>query len=839
VLAALLWPDLPEQAARSNLRRTLANLRKVIGDREATPPYLLISRQEIQFNDASDALVDVTSFQKQIAEAHDPSVVTEQLQETISLIRGPFLEGFTVRDSMPFEEWALVTREQIGLQTLDILQQLANEYERQGVYNDGLKYARRQLELEPWREEAHRQVMRLLVLSDRRAAALAQYEICRESLANELGVDPEPETTLLYEQIKAGDITAQAMPKLDRAIRGYEVRERIGAGHFGIVYRAYQPHVGRDVAIKIIQPHFANQPEFIRRFESEAQLVARLEHPHIVPLYDFWREPNGAYLVMRWLRGGNLETAIARGPWKTEPAAALIDQVASALAVAHRQGVVHRDIKPVNILLDEEGNAYLTDFGIAREWLPVSGLEMTDDEEWSGGSPAYVSPEQEAQQVVGPASDIYSLGVVMYVLLTGNLPSTDNRSSSEISRHEDGSLMSVRTIRPDLSPAIDTVIRRATAADPKHRYQHALALATAFRRAVTDESPRTGEQLTYADDTLAVDNEQAQRNPYKGLRPFEEVDSSEFFGREDLVRRLLEQMGEAASTPHTDSWSGDRFLAVIGPSGSGKSSVVKAGLLPALRREALPGSDKWYIVEISPGAHPLEELEIGLLRVAARQPAGLIGHLKRDKRGLLRASRLVMPDENSQILLVIDQFEEIFTLVEEKEEADHFMVSLFTAVTDSHSNIRIIITLRADFYDRPLAHPEFSKLLREKTAVVIPMTSDELSRAVTEPAHRQGIYFEDGLVPTIVADVAEQPGALPLLQYALTELFDRREATTLTMESYQSLGGVAGALGRRADDLYTSLKKTDQDVARQLFMRLISLKEGFIEGQIHWIRGEG
>ena len=838
MLATLLWPEMPEQSARTNLRRTLANLRKVLGDQEADPPYLLISRQEIQFNEGSDAWVDVSAFRQQLAERHDPAISSAQLQEAITLVRGPFLEGFTVKDSLSFEEWALLSREQLNLQTLDVLQQLADDYEGQGAFDKGLEFARKQLEIEPWREEGHRQVMRLLALSNRRTAALNQYESCRQILADELGVDPEPETEQLYMQIQAGELVATAMSKPSRAIRGYEVRERIGAGYYGIVYRAYQPKVARDVAIKVIQPHFANKPGFIRRFESEAQLVARLEHPHIVPLYDYWREPNGAYLVMRWLRGGNLETAIARGPWKTEPAAALIDQVSSALAVAHKQGVVHRDIKPANILLDEEGNAYLTDFGIAKEWLPVSGPEMTDDEEWIGGSSAYVSPEQEAQQVVGPASDIYSLGVVIYVLLTGNRPSSDTRSTSEISRYEDGSLMTVRTARPDLSPAIDTVIRRATAADPKQRFPHAVALAAAFRQAVTGEALETEEQKARGVDSFSAGVEQGLRNPYKGLRPFEEADSSDFFGREDLVRRLLEQLGETASISDTDSWSGDRFLAVIGPSGSGKSSVVKAGLVPELRRGALPGSNKWYFVEMLPGAHPMEELEIGLLRIAIRQPSGLMGHLKRDKRGLLRASRLVMPDEHSQLLLVIDQFEEIFTLVESREEADHFMGNLFTAATDPRSNVRIIITLRADYYDRPLAHPEFSKLLRDKTVVVIPLTADELSRAVSEPATKEGIQIEDGLVPTIVADVANQPGSLPLMQYALTELFEHRQGNQMTREAYQEISGVLGALSRRAEELYGRLNEDEREAARQLFLRLVTLGEGAKDTRRRVLRSE-
>ena len=176
--------------------------------------------------------------------------------------------------------------------------------------------------------------------------------------------------------------TGAAIPPLAqrRAIRGYELCEWLGAGAWGEVYRAVQPGVGRDVAIKAILPKYANDAEFIRRFEAEAQVVARLEHPHIVPLYDYWRDPEGAYLVMRWLRGGSLQDALAYGPWGGEAAVRLVEQVASALAAAHHKGVVHRDVKPANILLDESGNAYLSDFGIATLSGPLEALlELAGD----------------------------------------------------------------------------------------------------------------------------------------------------------------------------------------------------------------------------------------------------------------------------------------------------------------------------------------------------------------------------------------------------------------------------------------------------------------------------
>ena len=175
-----------------------------------------------------------------------------------------------------------------------------------------------------------------------------------------------------------------------QSLQGYELIDRIGSGGFGVVYRAYQSTLGREVALKIILPGFANRPEFIRRFQLEAQLIARLEHLHIVPLYDFWRDPNGAYLAMRWIKGGNLKEALEAGSFDLHTAALFLDQIASGLSLAHANGVIHRDIKPANILLDEEGNAYLTDFGIALGFPTRVGQHRSDG--LPSLYPDYISP---------------------------------------------------------------------------------------------------------------------------------------------------------------------------------------------------------------------------------------------------------------------------------------------------------------------------------------------------------------------------------------------------------------------------------------------------------------
>jgi WD40 repeat protein/DNA-binding SARP family transcriptional activator len=307
-------------------------------------------------------------------------------------------------------------------------------------------------------------------------------------------------------------------------------------------------------------------------------------------------------------------------------------------------------------------------------------------------------------------------------------------------------------------------------------------------------------------------------NPYKGLHPFQEKDAPDFFGREASVQRLLSRLKEDG--PYT------RFLAVVGPSGSGKSSLVRAGLIPALRKGAIPGADGWKIVTILPGSHPLEELITALQRLAAPVDAALWHDREGDARGLLRIIKHTLPeDEHIEMLLLIDQFEEVFSLVTDENIRRHFLDNLLTALTEPHSRLRVVITLRADCYDRPLLYAELGELVRERTEVVLPLSPEELQRAIGGPAERLGVQVEPAVVAKIINDVNEQPGALPLLQYALTELFDRREDSRLTLAAYQAGGGVRGTLASRAESLYAGLDEQAQPVARQVFLRLVQVGE--------------
>lgn len=590
-----------------------------------------------------------------------------------------------------------------------------------------------------------------------------------------------------------------------RAVRGYHLGQRIGAGGYGAVYCAVQSTVEREVAVKIILPRYANHPDFIRRFESEAQLVARLEHPYIVPLYDYWREPEAAYLVMRYLRGGSLEDQTKKGPLALETVVRLLEQIGAALHTAHRAGVIHRDIKPANVLLDEDANAYLADFGIAKN------LNLEDQTQAGEviGSPAYLSPEQIKAEPIKPQTDIYCLGIMLYELLTGHKPFQGPTPVAFLQQHLDEPLPNLAEVNPDMPEVLDPVIRRATAKNPTDRYPDVISLLDAFRQAIALPAE------TSAGLAITRRNGANLENPYKGLRAFGEADAPDFFGRDTLVQALLARMSETGDL--------SRFLAVVGGSGSGKSSVVKAGLMPILRQGGLPCSENWFIVEMMPGSHPLEELEAALLRIAVNPPESLLTQLREDERGLLRAIRRILPpDPATELVMVIDQFEEIFTLCDDETTRAHLLDSLVTAILDPRSRLRVIITLRADFTDRPLQYVDFGELVRQRTEFVLPLTPDELEEVILKPAERTGLTVEPGLAETIMTDLNDQPGTLPLLQYTLTELFEQRVGRVLTLGTYQASGGVRGALTARADDLYTDLDETGLQAARWLFLRLIT-----------------
>ncbi|MBN1137697.1 MAG: hypothetical protein JXM73_14010 [Anaerolineae bacterium] len=320
------------------------------------------------------------------------------------------------------------------------------------------------------------------------------------------------------------------------------------------------------------------------------------------------------------------------------------------------------------------------------------------------------------------------------------------------------------------------------------------------------------------------------QNPYKGLQPFEEADAGRFFGRELLVDRLLARLregeegprereaGDAGAQAGAPDWQ-NRFLAVVGPSGSGKSSLVRAGLIPALRRAGALGGQRWTVASLFPGEDPEAGLAAAL---EAALPSGPRTETT-EQEGPVSVQHFVeehLPP-GRRLLLFVDQAEELFTLTRDEATRTGFAAGLLAAMQTLPERLWIVVALRADYYDRPLRFPNWSRLFHERLEIAPPLTPEELERAIVGPAARVGVTLETGLVTRLVADVGDEPGSLPLLQYALTELFERREGRTLTLAAYRAIGALAGALVGRAEALYAGLSAGEQVAARQLFLRLV------------------
>ncbi|HSJ00494.1 MAG TPA: BTAD domain-containing putative transcriptional regulator [Patescibacteria group bacterium] len=345
------------------------------------------------------------------------------------------------------------------------------------------------------------------------------------------------------------------------------------------------------------------------------------------------------------------------------------------------------------------------------------------------------------------------------------------------------------------------------------RHPEALRTYDRFRELLVEElglepSPplqRLRDRVLLHDPTLAPQEPDERaggrtRNPYKGLQAFGEQDAQDFFGREALVERLVAAIG-----------AGQRLLALVGPSGSGKSSVVAAGLVPRLRAGVVPGSERWTIVSLALGPDPAADVRTA------------VGHAA--KASLGSTDGLPTSVNGRPLVLVIDGFEQLFTAADEARRTQ-FLSRLAAALADPASQLVVILTLRADYYDRPLQHPEFGEVFVPGVVHVLPMSARELEAAIVTPAEGVGVRVEPALLAELVAETVARPGSLPLLQFALTELFEGRSGPEVTHAGYAALGGLRGVLSRRAEAAFLGLGAEEQRVAIQLFLRLVRLGRG-------------
>ncbi len=265
----------------------------------------------------------------------------------------------------------------------------------------------------------------------------------------------------------------------------YRIISQVGQGGMASVYKAYQAAMDRYVAVKVLPSQFAKSAEFMGRFQQEARTIANLEHAHILPIYDYGENDGITYFVMRYLETGTLKERITAGALTLAETDRLFTQLADALGYAHARGVIHRDIKPSNALVDSHGDLFLTDFGIAK--LLESAAHFTASGALTG-TPAYMSPEQARGERLDARSDIYSLGIVLYEMVTGRVPFEAETPLAVVLKHLQDPLPLPSTIKPDLDPAIERVLLKALAKDPNDRFATTGEFLAAWKKALSGEA---------------------------------------------------------------------------------------------------------------------------------------------------------------------------------------------------------------------------------------------------------------------------------------------------------------------------------------------------------------
>lgn len=293
------------------------------------------------------------------------------------------------------------------------------------------------------------------------------------------------QTPTRIQQTSKREAPAQVDPLIGRVLGGCRIERLLGMGGMAVVYKAFQERLGRDVALKVLPPMLAADAQFSERFRREALAVARLRHSNITQIFDTGEEGGYRYIIMEYLEGGALTERMKNGPLPAADCLSIIAPLAGALDEAHRQGIIHRDIKPANILFTKNGQPVLSDFGIARIFetgtVTSTGLFV--------GTPEYVSPEQVEGQPVDARSDVYSLGIVLYQMLTGRVPFQGATPTAVLHAHVYTEPPSMRQFKPDVTPEVEAVVQRALRKNPAERFATACELVDALQAALKGVMP--------------------------------------------------------------------------------------------------------------------------------------------------------------------------------------------------------------------------------------------------------------------------------------------------------------------------------------------------------------
>jgi formylglycine-generating enzyme required for sulfatase activity len=573
----------------------------------------------------------------------------------------------------------------------------------------------------------------------------------------------------------------------------------LGRGSTGQVFLAHDTLLERAVAVKFLP---AGDRAGLARFLNEARAAARVQHPHVVTLYRVGQVQGFAYLVTEYTPGVSLDQVKKPVPW--ERALQVGRDLARGLAAAHRRGVLHRDLKPGNIIITEPGLAKLLDFGLAKllenhlSPPPELQLEPPDSDGARSpspvGTPYYMAPEAWGTGETTARSDIYSLGAVLYELCCGRAPFRHVPFASLAQTVQREEAPPLRESAPDVDAALAAVVERCLRRDPLARYASAEELLDAL------------EQVGSSESRLPV----PEGNPYRGLSAFEAEHRAVFFGRAREVRSVLERLRS------------EGFVLLTGDSGVGKSSLCAAGVLPSIDEGALDAGRRWETRRMVPGRRPLSALALVLAPGWGEPAETLVAQWAAEPEALARRI-LGALGSTAGLALYVDQLEELVTL-SVPEEAASFAQAL-APLAQGLPGVRLVATARSDFLTRLAGLPGLGPRVGSALHLVPPLGPGEVREAVIGPARVKGVRFEsEALVKTLVDATVSAHGGLPLLQFALAQLWEgrSREHAVIPASALEALGGVAGALARHADGVVEALPADQQRAARSLLLRLVT-----------------
>jgi WD40 repeat protein/DNA-binding SARP family transcriptional activator len=733
-----LWGEHPPATAAKTLQVHISHLRKTLaGETGNDSGDIIVTRDHGYELKLDPEHLDSHQFELLVADGRSELAQGRPERAVQALERALSLWAGPPLADVAYEPFA--QREVARLSDLRTaaLEQLVEAQLELGRHEEAVPQLEALIREHPYRERLRAQLMLALYRCDRQADALQAYHDARRSLVEQLGIEPGERLRELERAILAQD-PALSSP----ASEGTELPPELDAGTM---------LAGREAELESLRGHWRGAQQGAGRFVlitgargmGKTRLAAEL--------------------------AGELQRD--RGEVLYLSGAGVPDASRAVLTIAREARrptlLVYEDVHRAS----EEQLARLGELVEELAGLPVLVLATTED-------PALPTPLRADATLELPPLDPDAVRAVAQLYARG---------------------------RDDVNVVVEHLAEVSGGVPQRvHRAASDWARAEASRRlgATADRAARERKGLRVAEDDLASDVvelqavrrraelEDAERVvvtcPFKGLASFDVEDAEVFFGRERLVAEMVARL------------AGAPLMGIVGPSGSGKSSALRAGLLAAVAGGALPGSEGWALAVLRPGEHPLRALEQATADAAPRD----------------------------RLIIAVDQFEETFATCRDESERGVFIDALVSGSRDPRRRASVLVAVRADFYGRCAAYPELSRLLGANHVLVGPMRRAELRRAIELPARRAGLHVEPELVDALVADVEGEPGALPLLSTSLLELWQRRDGRRVRMSAYEHAGGVHGAVARLAEGAYERLDPDRQRLARWILLRLAGPAEG-------------